>query len=583
MEQKKKMAESEVQAKAQDAIRKLEEAKTILKNNAALTRILREEVRPSPEKMASVGAYGASNKEGSVNESINDDFHNEEDQQSYRDIENRVAWMDFENPYQDKKYHLKGLRCETDCGKETTTFFESPMQVEGKCDVKGFTGKTHSVTCEHAPSPIRKLGLLKSLAVAWPTGIAKMKAAQIRQEKEKWVARANEKQAFAHENNLELLVENFSESESVEALKEAVEAYEKRVEDAYEAQQAAFRTQISEWGKIQPTDPVSEKLQALAKTQFDLDFQWQWSTYKDEWASLRKVIQNNMSGDIIPKKQYTEALRTFKQIQKSALDKLNANIEDNRRQLLSSIEQQQTELRQQKYVIPKYTARLGTASDTLKTLHKYNNYLKNIRRLESSKKFDVFVEYKDLLETNREEYVKTFNVEIYNAWYTKLTEKTQSSSFFEWITGTQPTTIENLRQTNVDAAITLLEEVKANKQRLETEFVQRMHRDQEAEVERIEETARTLQTESGFDAVPAVDEHIQNLRQASAEVTQERRDSVTQYTPPLTPEARQFLSSLMALRPQEGFDERTLLGSWDTHRAMSCSDAPGAAECETGV
>ena len=156
--------------------------------------------------------------------------------------------------------------------------------------------------------------------------------------------------------------------------------------------------------------------------------------------------------------------------------------------------------------------------------------------------------------------MKTFNDEIYNAWYTKLTEKTQSSSFLEWITGTQPTTIEKLRQTDVDAAITLLEEVKANKQRLETEFVQRMHRDQEAEVERIEETVRTLQTESGFDAVPAVDEHIQNLRQASAEVTRERRDSVTQYTP-LKPGVRQFLSNLMALRPPpEGFDERTLLG-----------------------
>lgn len=379
---------------------------------------------------------------------------------------------------------------------------------------------------------------------------------KISDNKKQLVARANEKQAFASENNLEQpLPENISTSKSVKVLKKAVEAYEKKVNAAYEAQQAAFRTQISEWEKIQLNDPVSKELQAFAKTHFDKEFQWQWTTYGEEWKNLQNVIEG-MSDPHISEEQYTGALRELEQIRESALTKLRANMQENSTQVLSSIAQQQKELKQKKYDIQNYEAWLGAASGTLKTLHQYNHYLTNIRRLESSKKFDVFVEYKDLLETDRENYVKTFNEEIYNAWYTKLTEKTQSSSFFEWITGTQLTTIEKLRRTDVDAAITLLEEVKANKQRLETEFVQRMHRDQEAEVQRIEETVRTLQTESGFDAVPAVDEHIQNLRQASAEVTRERKHSVTQYKH-LSPEVRQFMLDVLALRPpSEGFLER---------------------------
>lgn len=338
MEQKKKMAES----KAQAAIQKLKKAKNILKNNAALTRILREDVRPSPEKMASVGAYGASNEIGSVKNLIDDDFHNEEDKQLYRDNENRVAWMDFENPYQHGKYHLKGLRCETDCGKKTTTFFESPSRVQGKCNVKGFTNndgkQTHSVTCEHAPSPIRKLGLLKSLAVAWPTGIAKMKAAQIRQEKEKWVARANEKQAFAHENNLELLVENFSESESVKALKKAVEAYEKRVDDAYEAQQAAFGTQISEWKAISDSNAVSESVTSYVSQHYNNDAESTWSSYLEAWRRFQTAL-TSLPENKIPHSTMDDTRQAIVDIRGSVLTALEENTAERIREAKSENDQ----------------------------------------------------------------------------------------------------------------------------------------------------------------------------------------------------------------------------------------------------
>lgn len=147
--------------------------------------------------------------------------------------------------------------------------------------------------------------------------------------RKKWKEKADKKHRSATHLGLDIPVDaSISIKMSVSALKKAVKAYEKRVDDAYKAQQRAFRTQISEWGKIQLTDPVSEELQVFAKAHFDAESQWQWSTYKEEWARLKKATDLPRNAHHIPKGPYLERKRAVKEIRDGVLTALKKKTAD---------------------------------------------------------------------------------------------------------------------------------------------------------------------------------------------------------------------------------------------------------------
>jgi len=303
---------------------------------------------------------------------------------------------------------------------------------------------------------------------------------------------------------------------------------------------------------------VSDKAKDTAQAEYGNDefakqkhFKNQYKTVKDKVDKLPfENIEGANMDDLDKKINMADA--ALLKAREEASNVLVAGIKDAKENLLIKARRKQNFVKKNNLGLPQDFWQISYENDSVKELKKKVEKYENDANNAHIKKLDVVVGYKELLKTDKKDYVKTFNQNIYDAWYSKLTEKNQHYFIFKWIMN-QATIIENLTETDLNAAITRLEEVKLEKQRLETEFVQHKHEEQEAVV-------LTLLPESGFHDVD--DFHkasaavtIQNLQKASAEVTRERRHSITQYKP-ITPGAREWMNTHLLKKKPEGLLER---------------------------